>query len=487
MRDCVQRSTPRCGLPARWWMILGTGLALGCGASPQERRHEALSTTLGGPQASGAERTRGETRVQARLGSIPSGAAPVEGGASRTPFVAPVLSRSAVVETVLARNPSLEAARQSARAALAGYRRQTALEDPMLEYELAPLSLGGDAELGHSVRITQRLPWPGKRAAAGELVLAEAEAAASERQVARVELAAMASMLFDRLWMSERALQINAEHASLLGSTLRGVRDALAVGGASQAEVLMIELEDGRVARERLRLEAERAATSAQLNALMHRAPDAPLPPPAADDPIAASRVAEPEGAPSADSQDASAARPELATQRLRIRAAREEVSLSERERYPDLLLMGAYTSMNMEPAHRLMVGVGIELPLQQGARDANVDAARARMRAAEHELEAISDRVEGELHGARERAREAERTVALYAERLLPTGRARLEAEGLAHANGTGTLASVLQAERELRALELESIEATAMLSERRAQLAAALGRFPVELEDAP
>jgi len=472
----VRRRRPKVGRVASWWMIAALGLAAGCGASAQERRHDGLSAQLARAPERGGDRGSAQPGGPPAPRPTSTGHAPSAAGMPPAPFDAPVLSRAALVGAVLARNPSLEAARESAQAALSMYGRETAIDDPMVEYAIAPLSIASDGPLGHSVRITQRLPWPGKRAAAGERVLAEAEAAASDRQAARVELAAMASMLFDQLWMSDRALRTNTEHAELLASTLRGVRDALAVGGATQAEVLMVELEDGRVARDRLQLEAERAATCAQLNALLHRAPDAPLPPPAADDPVLAS---------SADAGDAE--RPELVAQRLRIRAAREEVTEAERERYPDLLLMGEYTSMNMEPAHRLMVGVGIELPLQQGARDASVDAASARMRAAERQLEALSDRLQSEVVGARERTRAAEQAAALYQERLVPTGRARLEAEGIAQANGTGSLANVLQAERELRTLELESIEATATLGERRAQLAAALGRFPIDLEDAP
>src|SRR5262245_25661280 len=53
-----------------------------------------------------------------------------------------VLERGVLVDAVLARNPGIEAARWAWRAALARYPQETALEDPMLEYGLAPASLG---------------------------------------------------------------------------------------------------------------------------------------------------------------------------------------------------------------------------------------------------------------------------------------------------------------------------------------------------------
>src|SRR5262245_2051666 len=49
------------------------------------------------------------------------------------------LERAALVRAVLARNPSVEAAREAWRAALARARHDRALPDPMLEYGFAPL------------------------------------------------------------------------------------------------------------------------------------------------------------------------------------------------------------------------------------------------------------------------------------------------------------------------------------------------------------
>src|SRR5688500_15958691 len=52
------------------------------------------------------------------------------------------LDRRALVAAVLARNPSIDAARWAWRASLSRYPQETALEDPMLEYSLAPASVG---------------------------------------------------------------------------------------------------------------------------------------------------------------------------------------------------------------------------------------------------------------------------------------------------------------------------------------------------------
>src|SRR5678816_1223244 len=68
------------------------------------------------------------------------------------------LDRAAVVAAVLARNPDLDAARASWRAAVAAYPSAIALEDPMASYALAPFSIGSNAPFGQRIEISQKLP-----------------------------------------------------------------------------------------------------------------------------------------------------------------------------------------------------------------------------------------------------------------------------------------------------------------------------------------
>jgi len=78
------------------------------------------------------------------------------------------LERGALIEAVLERNPTLEAARQAWQAALQRVPQATSLDDPMLSYSLAPLSIAADAAgYGHVVRVSQHLPAPGTRCAWG--------------------------------------------------------------------------------------------------------------------------------------------------------------------------------------------------------------------------------------------------------------------------------------------------------------------------------
>src|SRR5687767_7602494 len=75
----------------------------------------------------------------------------------------PELSRGALVQQVLERNPTVRAAQYAWRAALARYPQATALDDPMLGGSLAPRSFGTSrVDEAYSVELSQALPFPGK-------------------------------------------------------------------------------------------------------------------------------------------------------------------------------------------------------------------------------------------------------------------------------------------------------------------------------------
>src|SRR5262245_34941095 len=69
---------------------------------------------------------------------------------------APQLDRTALVAAAIAANRDVEAMRQAWRAAIADVRAQTALDDPMASYAVAPLSIGSStARFGQVIELRQ--------------------------------------------------------------------------------------------------------------------------------------------------------------------------------------------------------------------------------------------------------------------------------------------------------------------------------------------
>lgn len=404
---------------------------------------------------------------------------PSAGSASETRALdtATTLNRAAFVQAVLARNPNLESSRQAWRAALAEHVQESALDDPMFEYSFAPLSIASsDASYGQVITLSQKLPWPGKRSLAGEVALAEAEAAQQDFEAVRLRLALMASLLFDQYYAVDRSLELNEQHHALVLDIKAAAQAQYESGRVSQQEPLQAEVELAHVEHQRIVLTSRRAITVAQMNGLLHQAPETKLPPPPAALDI-------PDLSPGTSSElqkEALANRPELRSQQARIRGRQAGRELADRESYPDFGVMASYNSMWAMPEHQWMVGVSLNIPLQLGRRRAAVEETEARIAQAQSDLLTVSDEIRVEVEKARQRFIEAGHVVHLYRDRLLPAARAQIDAARSGYVTGQAGFQALIDSERSLRNVELNFQEALATLGQWRAELVRALGRIP-------
>ncbi|HEX7672283.1 MAG TPA: TolC family protein, partial [Polyangiaceae bacterium] len=262
-------------------------LSLVCFAAPIGCAATAGSASYGGMQADYRH-----SLASSAPGSAP-GPAP---GSAPTPAVDPddehghehgrgqdgaVLERATFVRAVLRANPSIEAARQGWRAALARVRQAGAFEDPMVDLGVAPLSIGSSkASLGYEVGISQKLPWFGKRSLEASAAAAEAEAGRNDFEAMRRELALTAVGLYDQYFVAVRSLDINAEHALLMGVIHGGATAQFESGRGAAQDSLQAESELARMARDQAVLASQRDIVVAEMNELLHRDPSEPLPPP---------------------------------------------------------------------------------------------------------------------------------------------------------------------------------------------------------------
>lgn len=438
-------------------VLLALGISACAGA--QRQRHDRLYS---------------EWRASA-LPSEASGNAKADG--VRGIESAKTLDRATFVRAVLERNPSLESSRQAWRAALAERAQESSLDDPMLEYSFAPFSItSSDVSYGQVITLSQKLPWPGKRSLAGEVALAEAEAAQQDFEAVRLHLALMASLLFDQYYAVERSLELNEQHRALVGDIKAAAQAQYETGRASQQEPLQAEVELAHVEHQRIVLSSARAITVAQMNGLLHQAPETKLPPPPAALDI-------PELSPGTSSElqkEALSNRPELESQHARLRGREAARDLADRESYPDFGVMGSYNSMWTMPEHQWMVGLSLDIPLQLGRRRGAVEEAEARIAQAKAELRSVSDEIRVDVETARQRLIEAGHVVHLYRDRLLPAARAQIDAARSGYVTGQTGFQALIDSERSLRNVELNFQEALAALGQRRAELVRALGRLP-------
>jgi outer membrane protein TolC len=390
----------------------------------------------------------------------------------------PVLERAAYVRAVLHRNRSAEAARQGWRAAVARVRQSGSLEDPMVTLEVAPLSIGSStARLGYSAMISQRLPWPGKLSLEDAVAKAEAEADRSDYEATRRELALTASLLYDDYFVAARSLEIMEAHVALMRAMHAGAIAQFESGRASAQDPLQAEFELTHMEHDAVIFASKRDVTVAQMNELLHRAPELPLPRPAKD-------LAPPAGPDAADTQrleaEAVDRRPDVAAMRQHARAEQARADRASREYLPDFTVSTSYNSMWDMPEHRWMVGLSFNLPVQTGRRGGAVDEANAARAKFEADSERMGDAARTQVAVAMKQLEESTHVLHIYQERLLPIARDEVQAARSAFTASQAPFVAVVDAEKNLRTVELEEQVARADQDRRRVELDRALGRLP-------
>ncbi|MGE0872855.1 MAG: TolC family protein [Kofleriaceae bacterium] len=387
-----------------------------------------------------------------------------------------MLERAELIQAVLTRNPDVEAARAGWRRALYRIPQETALDDPMISYSLAPLSVTGDAPFGQRIEIAQKIPLTSRRGLAGEVAMAEAEAARNDVEAVRLRLATMASMLFDDYYVAERALEVDSHHRTLIEQMRASAVAQYTAGRAAQQDPLQADVELAMIDRERLAHETDRKIAAASINGLLHRDPAAALPPPPKELGSAGDRTLDEHTLVEAALRD----RPEVRGQTARIERGEAAGRLADRASIPDLGVMASYDSMWGMQEHRWMVGLSIDVPLARGKRAAARAEAKAETDEARLKREQIVDDIRVEVHVAIERVNEACAALALYEGRMLPAARAQADAARAGFVADQNEFQAVIAAERSLRHVTLEIERARADVQRRLAELDRAAGRLP-------
>ena len=384
---------------------------------------------------------------------------------------------------MLRRNPSLAALRSAWRAAVARYPQATALDDPMLTYGFAPRSIGAsNVDYGQDIELSQKLPWPGKLRLRGEAALAEAESSRQAYESLRLETALAATFLFYDYYLLDRADEINDEHIRLLGEFERAATQRYAAGELSQQEPLQAEVELAHLEHRKVTLATDRDVLVARINTLLDRRYAAPLPPPPRTLPAPAQSPLLEMAHTGADrlADLAVERRPDLAMAEAEISGRRAALKLARLERYPDFGVASSYNSMWSDEEHRWMVGASINLPIWRGRLDAAEAEARAKLAQAQSERLRLVDDVRSDVEQTAARLVEMHHIVDLYLGRLLPAARDQVQAARSAFETGRNSFLALIDAERNLRAVQLSYEESLADFHRRRAELVRLLGGLP-------
>lgn len=325
----------------------------------------------------------------------------------------------------------------------AGMARQAAaFPNPALSGTHETLS-GDERDISESyLNLSQRLEWPGTRSARIQAAQRAAEAAMARLAADSARLAFQVKEAWVRAARARRAEVVLGEVTEVFREGMRSAEERFAAGDLSLYDRRRIQVERVRYETRLAEAELEAAAARRELALLV-------LPEGDAREVAPASGLAglPPRVTPEAARATALDRRWELAAARAGVASAEAGASLARRERIPHLTATGGYKRQS-DGLDGLFLGLSIPLPAWDRNSGA-VEAAEARVRAADSRVSLVRRQVLNDVARALERYR----SLAARAEFLRPTGDDRgadlLEIARVGYAEGEMDLLELLDAAR--------------------------------------
>ena len=388
------------------------------------------------------------------------------------------------VESLLAvakaNNPELSGMRFDALAAQQRIEQADALPDPRFKLELQDVTKMGaqnptlwPSDVGSTrYTFTQELPWFGTRALKREQATLAAQGSEAQVQTLWLDVAARIKQGFAQRYFLQRSAQLSQEVLGLMQHLEQIARARYAGGLAPQQDPLRALTEQSAMRAELIALQTDLRTNQSRMNALLARPSVAPLAAPLTLRALPASEQLDL----AVLEQSARQHNPQLAADEAKWRAAEKGQALSLKGRYPSIVLGVAPTQFQGDfKAWDLMLEMNI--PLWQGTRRAQEREALAMRDAAEARRNATDNQLLADLSENLLALQGAQQTEALVHNSLLPQAELSLQSALAAYEAGKVDLATVLDAQRQIRQAKLSRIKAQAEGQARLAQIERLLG----------
>lgn len=358
----------------------------------------------------------------------------------------------------IAGSPALAAARLRIEAAEREAAAAGVLPDPMLGIDGGRMRGMGETGWMYGAMLEQPLPrWGERDAQRAEASARVREARAEYRAEVGEHAAGIAAALAEAVAATATA-EVGREALGRIDALRAVIGAQVASGGASSLDLLAIDAR--RDAQElSIAVAGQRAADAqAEVRGRLGLSPEAPLPPFALPDPATIDADRQPEAERARASQEGAVAAAGAAASR-----GRPETSVGARWEREDAGLDSQ--------TDKVSLALTVSLPVWRGSYDAGVEAARARERAAAHEVHAAGWMARSRIGRAQRAEEQAVRAIAA-AEAAVRRAESASETVRRQVASGTAALPAVLDLLDRAAEARLQAIEARLLADTARADL---------------
>ncbi len=346
---------------------------------------------------------------------------------------APASALRRLIEDALAHNPEIAAASHEREAASHRISPAGALDDPMFEAGLInvpvqPLRLNREDMTMKMLGISQRFPYPGKRALREEVAAKDAESAAFGYRETVNRVVREIKLTYYDLALVDRSIEVVERNRRLVEQLLRIAEGRYSVGQGAQADLLRAQTQLAKMSEELLRMRRERRTMQADLARAIGRSGEAaPIQPamPGLEPTLSAVEELR---------ETALRNRPQLLGLKTLIDKGQKALDLARKDYYPDFDVRFQYglRERDLEAMRRpdvFSLTVAINLPVWGKQKlDPKVAEAQAMREQAISMYQAQENELVAKLRQQVAIAEQSRESAKLYETGILPQARLALE-----------------------------------------------------------
>jgi len=350
----------------------------------------------------------------------------------------------------LLNRPSVEAAYFEWLASVERITTARSLPDPQLTFQMDLQNAATSIMPG----LMALFPAPGKRQAAAEIASEESQARYFDFQTAVLQSAYAVKRAYYQLHFLEEKLGVNEENRRLAADLEHLARAQNEVGKVTLQDVLRAQIERDRLTVEIANLKDSRAVLLAGFKAALGLLPSDPPPPIPQRFEFTTAEVTFERVFEAALTNNTT-----LKALEAQVRAAQASVHLAQKARLPDASL-GLMADAKMSPV-LYRPQATLSLPLWRDKLAAQIAEARTGQAAAQARLSEEQITLAASFAQQSFLYREADRTLALLNDQLVPKAQQSLEVAQIGYLSGQIDFFNLSDAERTLLGFKLDRVEA--------------------------
>jgi len=376
-------------------------------------------------------------------------------------------------------NPFLRAYYDKQTAAIEAPSQAGAMPDPTFAFGYffsSPETRLGAQEW--TFRLSQKLPFFGKRGLRRDVAQTEADAWANAYDDRLLDLVRDVRHAYYDYFRVHETTRITRSEKDVIRGMQNIAQVKYASGLASQQDVLKAQLALSHLDDRLTTLRRDLVSATARLNELLGRDPDAALADPSFTMPTSETEDVE------RLYEIALANRPDIAIADLGMVRAEKSRALAKREYYPDLTLSLNYVTVSERPVpvedngrDIFHVGAAINVPIWFGPRGAAVAEAEASIAMARNEKIGLQVRIKREVRDAFSRVESARELVKLHRDVIIPQAEQTFRASEAGYQTGQVDFLNYLDSERMLLSVRQSYFALVADLGRQYADIERSLG----------